>query len=283
MQAAPAVVPEDDDLAVLLRSAAMEGNTVIMTFTNKAWTSPGSLLDLFLESFREGDNTEPLLKHLVIVAVDGKAFEQCKLVHPLCYYLDVGSGVNMTAEKAYMSKDYLEMMWVRNKFQTRVLELGYAFLFTDMDIVWFRNALLHIPVGADITISSDKYKDDDGAPYGPQAANGGFLYARPSDRTIAFFKGWYEARKVHKRQHDQYVFDRVKQELSLQHGVVLHFIDTAYIGGFCQPKKDFRRLCTFHGNCLRGLGLKLERLRGVLDEWKKFRIAEQHSANNTTS
>jgi hypothetical protein len=29
-----------------------------------------------------------------------------------------------------MSKDYLEMMWARNKFQTRVLELGYAFLFT---------------------------------------------------------------------------------------------------------------------------------------------------------
>jgi hypothetical protein len=108
----------------------MEDNTVIMTFTNKAWTVSGSLLDLFLESFQEGEKTEPLLKHLIIVAVDRKAFEQCKLVHPLCYWLDVGGRVNMTAEKAYMSKDYLEMMWVRNKFQTRVLELGYAFLFT---------------------------------------------------------------------------------------------------------------------------------------------------------
>jgi hypothetical protein len=109
----------------------MDDNTVIMTFTNKAWTAAGSLLDLFLESFREGDKTEHLLKHLIIVAVDGKAFEQCKLVHPLCYSLDVGGGrMNLTTEQAYMSKDYLEMMWARNKFQTHVLELGYAFLFT---------------------------------------------------------------------------------------------------------------------------------------------------------
>jgi hypothetical protein len=151
-----------------------------------------------------------------------------------------------------------------------------------MDIVWFRNALLHIPVGADITISSDKYKGD--APYDiGQAANGGFLYARPSTRTIAFFKGWYEGRKAHPRQHDQYVFDKVKRELSARHDVKVHFVDTAYLGGFCQPKKDFRRLCTFHGNCLRGLGLKLERLRGVLDEWKQFKIAEQLVANRSTS
>jgi hypothetical protein len=128
LQAAAVTEPEDE-LAVLLRSAVMEDNTVIMTFTNKAWTASGSLLDLFMKSFREGDKTEPLLKHLIIVAVDDKAFEQCKLVHPFCYFLEVG-GVNLTREQAYMSKDYLEMMWARNKFQTRVLELGYAFLFT---------------------------------------------------------------------------------------------------------------------------------------------------------
>nr|XP_051220188.1 uncharacterized protein At4g15970-like [Lolium perenne] len=279
---AAAVTEPEDDLAVLLRSAVMEDNTVIMTFTNKAWTATGSLLDLFMESFREGDKTEPLLKHLIIVAVDDKAFEQCKVVHPLCYFLEVG-GVNLTREQAYMSKDYLEMMWARNKFQTRVLELGYAFLFTDMDILWFRNALLHVPVGADITISSDKYLGDD--PYDlEKQANGGFVYARPNPRTIGFFKGWYQARSG--RMNEQAVFDKMKRELSLQHGVEVHFIDTAYCGGFCQPKKDFRRLCTFHGNCLRGLSLKLERLRGVMDEWKQFKIARQEelaNKNNTLS
>jgi hypothetical protein len=119
-----------DDLAVLLRSAAMEDNTVIMTFTNGAMSSPGSLLDLFLESFRVGDKTEPLLKHLVVINTDNKALEQCKLVHPLCYRLDIGGGINFTAEKWFMSRDYLEMMWARNRFQSRVLEMGYGFVFT---------------------------------------------------------------------------------------------------------------------------------------------------------
>ncbi|CAO2147845.1 unnamed protein product [Urochloa humidicola] len=40
-----------------------DNQTIIMTFTNEAWTSPGSLQDLFLESFRVGDSTAPLLKH----------------------------------------------------------------------------------------------------------------------------------------------------------------------------------------------------------------------------
>ena len=111
---------------MLLSKAAMEDNTVIMTFTNKAMTAPGSLLDLFLEGCRAGDKTE----HLVIVAMDGEALEQCKRVHPLCYRLDLGGGTNFTAEKKFMSREYLEMMWARNKFQTRVMELGYAFLFS---------------------------------------------------------------------------------------------------------------------------------------------------------
>jgi hypothetical protein len=220
----------------------------------------------------------------------------------------VGGGMNLTTEQRYMSKDYLEMMWARNKFQTRVLELGYAFLFTvnmemllvrikyvaltnivnsssigqDMDILWFRNALLHVPVGADITISSDKYLGDD--PYDLEKnANGGFLYARPNVRTIGFFKGWYKARSG--GQNEQAVFDKVKRELSLQHGAEVYFIDTAYVGGFCQPKKDFRLLCTFHGNCIVGLNVKLQRLRGILREWKQYKNARQQQVaqNNSTS
>ncbi|CAM0908380.1 unnamed protein product [Alopecurus aequalis] len=257
------------DLTVILRSAAMEDNTVIMTFVNEAMTAPGSLLDLFLESFRVGDKTEPLLKHLVVVAMDSEALNQCKRVHPLCYRLDLGGGTNFTAEKAYMSRDYLEMMWARNKFQTRVLELGYAFLFSDLDIMWFRNPLLHVPVGADITISCDKYYGED--PYGTKDANGGFLYARPNARTIGFYKGWYEARTAYPRRHDQYVFSRVVHELSVRHGTTVIFIDTAFFGSHCQTKKDFRRLCTFHANCLKGLTNKLELLRGMLGEWKQFR------------
>ena len=42
---------------------------------NAAWASPGSVIDLFIDSFRSGVRTNLLLKHLVIVAFDWKAYE----------------------------------------------------------------------------------------------------------------------------------------------------------------------------------------------------------------
>ncbi|XP_062199625.1 uncharacterized protein At4g15970-like [Phragmites australis] len=265
---------DEDKLPEVLRRAAMEDKTIIMTFTNEAFAAPGSLMDLFLESFRTGVRTEPLLKHLIIVAADAKAFERCQLVHPLCYALPVG-GANFTSEQVFMVGDYLDMMWRRNRFQARVLELGYSFVFTDVDIVWFRNPLLRIPVGVDFAMSSDSFYGDN--PYDlNKRANGGFVYSKASARTVAFYGGWYEARKAYPGKNEQDLFDKLKRELSAAHGVAAQFVDTAYLGGFCERRKnirDFNKLCTFHGNCLVGIKSKLEKLRGVLDEWKRFKAS----------
>lgn len=117
------------ELSAILKKAAMDDNTVIITSLNEPWARPGSLLDLFLESFREGEQISHLLNHLVIVAMDPKAYQRCKEVHFYCYFLET-KGVNYTTEKFFMTKDYLEMMWGRNGFQLSILELGYNFLFT---------------------------------------------------------------------------------------------------------------------------------------------------------
>ncbi|KAL6656290.1 hypothetical protein ACP70R_007116 [Stipagrostis hirtigluma subsp. patula] len=262
----------DEELQEVLRRAAMEDNTIIMTFTNEAFAAPGSLMDLFLESFRLGVRTEPLLKHLVIVAADGSALERCRRVHALCYLLPVG-GANFTSEQRFMAKDYLDMMWRRNRFQARVLELGYSFVFTDVDIVWFRNPLLRIPVAVDFAMSSDSFYGDN--PYDlDKRANGGFVYAKAAARTVAFYDSWYEARKKYPGKNEQDLFDKLKRELAARHGVAAQFLDTAYMGGFCERRKnirDFNKLCTFHGNCLVGIKSKLSKLRGVLNDWKKFK------------
>jgi hypothetical protein len=63
------------ELAELLKNASMEDKTVIVTSINQAYAAPGSLLDLFLESFRLGEGTAALLDHLLIVAVDPAAHE----------------------------------------------------------------------------------------------------------------------------------------------------------------------------------------------------------------
>ncbi|OEL12548.1 Uncharacterized protein BAE44_0026433 [Dichanthelium oligosanthes] len=261
----------DDELPELLRRAAMDDKTVIMTFTNEAFSATGSLLDLFLQSFRLGVRTVPLLKHLVVVAVDTKAYERCQQVHPFCHHLRT-NGTDYSGELPFMKKNYLDMMWRRNRFQARVLQLGYSFVFTDVDIVWFRNPLLRIPVGVDFAMSCDKYYGDN--PYDlNKKANGGFVYAKASARTVAFYDGWYEAWKAYPDKNEQDLFDQLKRELSARHGVAAQFVDTAYLGGFCDRRKgrDFNKLCTYHGNCLVGLKSKLEKLTGVLDEWNEFR------------
>lgn len=152
----------------------------------------------------------------------------------------------------------------------------------DVDIIWLRNPLLRIPIGADMAMSCDFFGGDN--PYDlNKMANGGFVYAKASARMVAFYGSWYESRKGYPGAHEQYVFDRVKHELSAQHGVRVQFVDTAYLSGFCDLRKDFYRVCTVHANCLVGLKSKLQRLTEVFDEWKQFREKAALLGSNTTA
>ncbi|RZC50339.1 hypothetical protein C5167_018759 [Papaver somniferum] len=56
---------EQTKLERLLKAAAMKDKTVILTTLNEAWAAPApnSILDLFLESFKIGENTKNLLNH----------------------------------------------------------------------------------------------------------------------------------------------------------------------------------------------------------------------------
>lgn len=107
----------------------MKDNTVILTTLNEAWAAPNSIIDLFLESFRIGDGTLRLLNHLVIVALDERAFRHCLDVHKHCFYL-AGEGDNFHEEAYFMTPAYLKMMWRRVDFLRSVLEMGYNFVFT---------------------------------------------------------------------------------------------------------------------------------------------------------
>lgn len=101
----------------------MQDRTVIITMVGQEWASPGSVLDLFLESFRIGEETKPLLNHLLIVALDSKAFQYCKTVHQHCFYLSNSS-------TRYTKKKQLSLPQLRNRFWQEVIELAYSVVFT---------------------------------------------------------------------------------------------------------------------------------------------------------
>ncbi|KAJ4798045.1 nucleotide-diphospho-sugar transferase family protein [Rhynchospora pubera] len=264
---APQAYDPYKELVEVLKKAANEDNTVILTQINEAFAKPGSLLDLFLESFHAGENIERLLNHLVMVTMDQNAYDRCKSLHPHCYFMRT-EGVYYNNEKTFMSKDYLDMMWGRNKFQLTILELGFNFLFTDVDVLWFRDPFRHISLAAHLAISSDVFLGDpDSVSNFP---NGGFLYAKSCNKTIEFYRFWQEGRERFAGRNEQEVFNAIKSEAVSQMKVRFQFLDTAYCGGFCQLSKDLNKICTLHANCCVGLGNKIPDLRGALDDWKNF-------------
>ncbi|GFY96720.1 nucleotide-diphospho-sugar transferase family protein [Actinidia rufa] len=128
--------------------------TVIITTLNEAWAAPNSIFDVFLESFEIGNQTQRLVNHLVVVALDQKAYSRCLALHPHCYALST-NGKDFSSEALFMTTDYLEMMWRRIHFLHSVLKLGYNFVLTDADIIWFRDPFSRFYSDGDIQIACD--------------------------------------------------------------------------------------------------------------------------------
>lgn len=120
---------EELGLDQVLKRAAMPDRTVIVTTLNEAWIETDSIFDLFLKSFSVGNQTLELLKHLVVVALDKKAFDYCLTQHLNCYSLTT-KDIDLSGEADFMSPVYLKMMWRRIDFLRRILEMGYNFVFT---------------------------------------------------------------------------------------------------------------------------------------------------------
>lgn len=267
-----------DELDRVLAKTANSNRTVIITALNGAWAEPNTMIDLFLESFRVGEGTPELLSNLLIVALDAKAYNRCLEIHPHCYTLKT-RGVDFSAEKVYMSDDYLKMMWRRLGFLGDILKRGYSFVFSDADIMWLRNPFTRFSPDADIQIASDNYN---GSPYDlHNMPNGGYKYVRSNERTISFYRYWYLSRRIFPGQNEQDVLNIVKFTRGFgRRGMKFMFLSTQYFGGFCQRSQYLDDVCTMHANCCRGLKAKLIDLRQTLDDWSEYRNPPLNSTRN---
>lgn len=260
----------------VLERAALPNRTVIITALNAAWAAEGTMIDMFIESFWHGEDTRKLLEHLVIVCVDDKAYQRCLVIHPHC--LDIKTpGINFSGEQILLSADYIKLMWRRIKFLQTVLEMNYSFIFTDTDVLWFRNPfpLVQSDTEADFQIASDRYNGKPGDVH--NYPNAGFIYVRANTRTVRFYEYWYEERKRGSKMADQEVFNAFKFDKEFTSiGMKLRFLDTQFIGGFCALKDtDMTKALTMHATCCKGLEAKLLDLRMMLDGWKKWHAHNQ--------
>ncbi|GAB4842762.1 hypothetical protein Ancab_012737 [Ancistrocladus abbreviatus] len=270
-----------DELSSILRRASTQSRTVILTTINEAWVAPNSTFDLFVKSFEIGNNTSWLLKHLVLIAVDEKAYNRCLAMQHHCYFLKV-EGSDLADELKYMSSSYVEVMWRRTGLFHKVLEFGYNFIFTDADIMWFRDPFQHFYAQADIQFACDQFNGDSSNVN--NHINAGFQYAVSNNRTLQFYKFWYESRKKHLGKNEQDVFNIIKHDPFVKEiGLKMRFLDTEYFSGFCQPSKDLNKVCTMHANCCIGLGNKIHDLNMVLEDWKRYMLqSPSQNASNSS-
>uniref|UniRef100_A0A0D6R7L8 Nucleotide-diphospho-sugar transferase domain-containing protein n=1 Tax=Araucaria cunninghamii TaxID=56994 RepID=A0A0D6R7L8_ARACU len=264
---APAPPPPDELDRVLAKTA--KNGTVIITTLNKAWAEPNTMIDLFLESFRIGEGTRELLDNVLIVGLDAKAYNRCLEIHRYCYSLKT-KGVDFSAEKLYMTDDYLKMMWTRLGFLGDVLRRGYNMVFTDTDIMWLRNPMKKLAADADIQCTSDRYNGD---PFDiTNEANTGFMYVRSNNRTINFYRYWYLSRRFYPGRKEQDVLNELKFSNGFsRRGMTFMFLDTKYFGGFCEMSPFLDDVYTMHANCCRGQKAKLVDLRQTLEDWSNYR------------
>uniref|UniRef100_A0A0D9Z1L3 Glycosyltransferase n=2 Tax=Oryza glumipatula TaxID=40148 RepID=A0A0D9Z1L3_9ORYZ len=260
---------EEARLERVLRAAAMANNTVILTTLNSAWAEPGSVVDVFLESFRIGDDTRWLLDHLIMVSLDLTAHRRCLQIHRHCFALTTDDGFDFSGEKNFMTDGYLKMMWRRIDFLGHVLAKGYSFIFTDTDIVWFRNPLPHLHHDGDFQIACDHFTGDpDDLSNSP---NGGFAYVRSTSATAAFYRYWYAARERHPGLHDQDVLNLIKRDAYVARlGVRIRFLSTDLFAGLCEHGRNLSTVCTMHANCCVGLRRKVDDLGLMLQDWRRF-------------
>ncbi|KQK11249.1 hypothetical protein BRADI_2g59001v3 [Brachypodium distachyon] len=223
-------------LAQLLPRVAMEDRTVIITSVNEAWARPGSLLDIYRESFKNGEDTEHLLNHVLIVALDPTGFGRCNVVHPYCYLLE------------------------------------------DTDMIMMRNPLRHIPVYADMSVSTDNFLDARVPLTNP--LNTGLYYMKATNRSISMLRYWQEARPRFPRLNDQPVFARIKHELVEKLQVRIEPLRTIYFGGFCQYHDDFDKISIMHADCCIGVDNKVHDLMDVAADWKRYRSLTRKKKRN---
>ncbi|GLJ10849.1 hypothetical protein SUGI_0136550 [Cryptomeria japonica] len=268
---------EQDELTSALASASMPNKTVIITMVNAAWMESGGMFDLFMKSFEVGEGTRPLLNNLLVVAHDEKAFNACTQIHPHCYRLKT-AGVDFSGESFFMSEDYLKMTRSKILFLTNVLQKGYSFLFSDSDILWFRNPFERFSRDTDFQMSCDRYS---GNPLDMRnQENTGFMLVRSNNRTIQMMQVWHNSTLMRPHMHDQDVWNAIKLSRSISKiGLSARFVDTKYFSGFCQCSRDLSVVYTMHANCCRGLKAKIHDLKEAFEDWTSF----QSSGLNRTS
>ncbi|XP_027351180.1 uncharacterized protein At4g15970-like [Abrus precatorius] len=237
----------------------MPDRTVLLTMVDESWASPGSMLEILLQSFKSGEGTQRLLNHLLVITMDPQAFEYCRSLHPNCIH-----------PSTFRSSYHNAFTFTRNDVLLDVLQLGYNIIFTDADVLWLRSPFSNFNPAYELTISCNFSSDG-----GYLLHDGGVVFLKANAISFEFFKYWKLTKVLYPNSpavESMCTTIMQRQDLVDMYRLRLQNVNAAYFGGFCQLNKDMlREANTIHANCCDDLTSKVHDLRIVLDDWIRFR------------
>ncbi|KAK7311358.1 hypothetical protein RJT34_09447 [Clitoria ternatea] len=268
----------------VLRRTTMPDRTVILTMVDETLASPGSLLEILLQSFKNGEGTQRLLNHLMIITMDPQAFEYCSSLHPHCIHPSTFPRSFATKTQSNnATPNYNIFTWTRNDVLLEVLRFGYSIIFTDADVLWLRSPLINFNPISEISIScgwgSDGQKN--------YLHDGGVFYLKANAISFEFFKHWKLAKVLYPNsnygEESMCVTILRRQDIVKMYGFRIQPVNTTSFGGFCQLNKDMLKTAyTIRANCCDDLTSKVHDLRNVLEDWIHFRNRNSVSGDDSS-
>ncbi|KAK8570498.1 hypothetical protein V6N13_003173 [Hibiscus sabdariffa] len=133
-------------------------------------------------------------------------------------------------------------MWRRTQFLLDVLQRGYNFIFTDIDIIWLNNPFTWLsPLESeDLEISVDPRPEHN-------CINTGFYYIRSNNKTISMFKTWYSKKDNSTGMEEQAVLQElIRCGLLQQLDLKVRFLDTRDLSTALRDWKQFKAAIAQH-------------------------------------
>lgn len=102
---------------------------MIIGVINKASVEDSGMLQLFLQSMREGEDTAFLIRHVLLVATDQIAYNHCMVLQLHCHQLYTDT-VLLSPALSIQSTSLINLASTLTLFLGEVLLRGYSFIFT---------------------------------------------------------------------------------------------------------------------------------------------------------
>lgn len=129
------------------------------------------------------------ISNFVIAALDEDLYKYAFLRGLPVYFEEVvvsGRGLSLN-DASYGSDEFKELTKMKSRVVLQFLKLGYDTLWTDTDIVWFKNPIDHLrSLSVELAIQSNA--PDEEASNARRRINSGFYLARASKRVVDIFE-----------------------------------------------------------------------------------------------